>query len=197
MTPSKSKMAARTGGIIPEVRLPCPGAGGGVPPRETREGLLSRFVQVVAAFAFVLVLFSLFRLAMGLRWAKVVRETARAEAGGEGRRLLAELPLASGEVVFLVEDESALAWGEERCDKSRIAGVRMRLNGGVLAEHASPGVTLPPPEASEEYEGRERWDVALFSRDGFLASIPCGVLREGVSREVASTVFEAVRRVVA
>jgi hypothetical protein len=62
----------------------------------------------------------------------------------------------------------------------------------VLAEETREGVRLPPPSLPEEYEGRETWDVALYGRDGLLASIPCGVLREGVSREVASTVFAAV-----
>jgi hypothetical protein len=63
----------------------------------------------------------------------------------------------------------------------------------VLAEHALEGLRLPPPAPPEEYEGRERWDVALYGRDGLLESIPCGALREGVSREVAATVFAAVK----
>ena len=154
-------------------------------------------VQVVAAAAFLLFAFSLFRFAMGLRWAKVSREAARSEVLDAGQRLVAELPLPSGEVAFLVEDATGFAWGEERCPKARIAGVRMRLNGGVMAEFARDGVRLPSPEPPEEYEGRERWDVALFAADGFLGAIPCGILREGVSREVATIVFDAVKRGIA
>jgi hypothetical protein len=67
----------------------------------------------------------------------------------------------------------------------------MRLNGGARESH--DGVRLPSPEPLES-EGRERWDVALFGAEGFLAAIPCGNLREGVSREVATIVFEAVKR---
>jgi hypothetical protein len=155
-------------------------------------------VQVLAGAILLFLLFSLFRFAMGLRWAKVSRETARAEVEGEGRRVVAELPLTTGEVVLLTEDERGFSWGAgSRVDKSGLVGVRMRLNGGVLAEHAREGVRLPPPEPSEEYEGRERWDVAVFAADGSVTSIPCGVLREGVSREVAATVFAAVKRAVA
>ena len=151
-------------------------------------------IQIVAAVAFLLFAFSLFRLSMGLRWAKVSREAARNEVLDRGGRLLAELPLPSGEVAFLVEDATGFAWGEERCEKARVEGVRMRLNGGVLAEFVKEGVRLPSPEPPEEYEGRERWDVALFGTEGLLAAIPCGILREGVSREVAAIVFEAVKR---
>ncbi|HVQ29021.1 MAG TPA: hypothetical protein VMV21_05545 [Vicinamibacteria bacterium] len=158
---------------------------------------MSVLVQVVAAAAFVMFAFSLFRFSMGLRWAKVSREAARKEVLGTGQRLLAELPLPTGEVAFLLEDATAFAWGQERCLKALVHGVRMRLNGGVLAEFVKDGVRLPSPEPPEEYEGRERWDVALFGADGFLAAIPCGNLREGVSREVATIVFEAVKRGVA
>jgi hypothetical protein len=151
-------------------------------------------IQLLAGAVLLFLVFSLFRFAMGLRWAKVSREAARAAAEDAGRQVVAELPLPTGEVAFLVEDAQSFAWQDRRVAKAGIFGVRMRLNGGVLAEHARDGVRLPPPEVGEEYEGRERWDVAVFSADGALSSIPCGVLREGVSREVASTVFAAVKR---
>jgi hypothetical protein len=154
-------------------------------------------VQVLAAAVFFLVLFSLFRFAMGLRWAKLSREAGRASLEESGQKVVAELPLPSGEVVFLVEDEEAFAWGTTRVAKASLIGARLRMNGGVLAEHAREGKRLPPPEPPEEYEGGERWDVALYGMDGWVASIPCGVLREGVSREVAATVFEAVRGAIA
>jgi hypothetical protein len=155
---------------------------------------VSIVVQVLAAAAFLLIAFSIFRFAMGLRWAKVSREAARKEAEHEGRKVVAELPLPSGDVAFLVEDATAFAWGERRVEKAGIVGLRMRLNGGVLAEWVREGVRLRAPEPTEEYEGRERWDVAVFAADGSHEIIPCGVLREGVSREVAATVFEALRR---
>ena len=157
---------------------------------------MSVLVQVLAGVALLLAAFSVFRFAMGLRWAKVSREAARTQAEQTGRKIVAELPLPSGEVALLVEEGAAFAWGDRRLEKAGIVGVRMRLNGGVLAEFAKEGVRLRAPEPSEEYEGRERWDVAVFAADGSHEVIPCGVLREGVSREVAATVFAAVRRAV-
>jgi hypothetical protein len=58
---------------------------------------------------------------------------------------------------------------------------------------ARPGAALPDPGTPEEYEGRERWDVRLYSSQG-LADVPCGTLREGVSRDAARAVFDSVRR---
>ena len=43
---------------------------------------------------------------------------------------------------------------------------------------------------------RERWDVLIYCGDRTEA-VPCGSLREGVSRDIASRVFEAVRRAAA
>ena len=59
-----------------------------------------------------------------------------------------------------------------------------------------PGLALPEPSPPEDYVGGERWDVALFLEDGRRVVVPCGALREGVSREIAMRVFEAVRRAV-
>lgn len=154
-------------------------------------------VRILAFAVFLYFLFSLFRYAMGLRAAKLAREDERAAAEAGGLWVVAELPLPSGEVAFLAEDKHFFSWGDTRVAKADVAGLRMRLNGGVLAEHAREGVRLPPPSPPEEYEGGERWDVALYGTHDLLASIPCGILREGVSREVASTVFAAVKRAVA
>jgi len=74
-------------------------------------------------------------------------------------------------------------------------GARLLVNGAVLRECARLR-TLPPPSAPEEYEGRERWEVALFLESGAEARIPCGALREGVSREIAGRAFEAARAAV-
>jgi hypothetical protein len=63
---------------------------------------------------------------------------------------------------------------------------------GAPAPRAHAGLPAAPP--AEEYEGRERWDVLLHLREGRTESVPCGTLREGVSREIAARVFEAVRR---
>ena len=53
---------------------------------------------------------------------------------------------------------------------------------------------LPADGPDQDYEGRERWDVVLRLAGGELLTIPCGTLREGVSREAARDVFDAVAR---
>ena len=52
---------------------------------------------------------------------------------------------------------------------------------------------LPEPPSAEDFEGRESWDVVLYLEDGGTCVVPCGTLREGVSREIAARVFHATR----
>ena len=58
----------------------------------------------------------------------------------------------------------------------------------------SIGPRAPEPPRPEPYEGRERWSVELYLQDGRRLEVRCGALREGVSRETAQAVFDAVRR---
>jgi hypothetical protein len=151
------------------------------------------FIRFAALAAFLFVVFRLFRLAMGLRQAKLQREGARAAEEARGATVVAELPLPGAEVVFLVEDERELRWGASRLLKEEIRGARLLVNGAVLQEFARVGTALPSPEPPEEYEGRETWEVRVYRDGAEPAVIPCGTLREGVSREIAGHVFEAVR----
>src|SRR6266496_3362111 len=131
---------------------------------------MARFLALTLLLA---VLFVLFRFAMGLRYAKRERERAR-----------------------LAEDDRVLAWGGTEVSKAAIVGARLLVNGAVLRECARRPGALPAPLAPEEYEGRDRWEVALFLEGGNEARIPCGTLREGVSREIAARAFEAARAAV-
>lgn len=151
-------------------------------------------IQVLAALGLAALLWMLFRFAMGLRWAKVSRERARSDAESLGRRVLAEIPLSGDELVFFEEDRAAFHWGGRTAAKVDLEGARLLLNGNVVGSAARAGASLPPPPAAEEYEGRERWDVLFYLRGGETARVPCGTLREGVSREIAARVFEAARR---
>jgi hypothetical protein len=151
-------------------------------------------IRIVALALLVMALWRIFRLAMGLRFAKVSREEARAAEEARGRKVVAELPLSDAEVVFLVEDQDAFRWGVAQVAKSGILGARLMVNGAVLQEFSVPGHGLPAPEPPEEYEGRERWEVRVYDAAGSATAIPCGTLREGISREIAGRVFEAVRR---
>jgi hypothetical protein len=154
-------------------------------------------IRVVAFALLVVALWRAFRLSMGLRFAKLSREEARSAEEARGGKVLAELPLPDAEMVFLVEDAGAFRWGSARLAKSSILGARLMVNSAVLQEFAGAGERLPPPQPPEEYEGRERWEVRVFLRGGGTTSIPCGTLREGVSREIAGRVFAAVKGAVA
>jgi hypothetical protein len=151
-------------------------------------------IRLAALALLLMALWRVFRLAMGLRFAKVSREEARAAEEGSGRSVVAELPLSDAEVVFLVEDADAFRWGRAHVAKRHISGARLMVNGAVLQEFKAPGESLPAPEPPEEYEGRERWEVRVFGRGMAPTAIPCGTLREGISREIAGRVFEAVRK---
>ena len=151
-------------------------------------------IQLLAGLALLAALWMLFRFAMGLRWAKVSREEARQAAESQGRRVVAEIPLAGDELAFFEDDGRHFHWGTERVAKAEITGARLLLNGNVVGGFSRPEAPLPDPPAAEEHEGRERWDVLLYLRGGAARHVPCGTLREGVSRDIAARVFEAVRR---
>ena len=150
-------------------------------------------VQALALLVFLAFVGALFRFAMGLRFAKTAREAARAAEEARGRRVVAEVPVNDSEVVFLVEDEARFLWGPQSLAKSDIAGGRLLVNGAIAGEFArEPGV-LPPATPDEDPQGRERWDVVVYRRSGGEVRIPCGSLREGISREIAGRVFAAIR----
>jgi hypothetical protein len=150
-------------------------------------------IQIAAAAVLLLVLWTLLRFALGLRYAKVSREQARRTEEDLGRRVVAEIPLADDRLVLFLEDDRAFYWGGLEARKPDLVGARLVLNGGVMGTAVRAGRTLPEPAAPEEFEGRERWDVVLYQEDGRAVVVPCGTLREGVSREIAARVFERVR----
>ena len=148
------------------------------------------WIQVAAALLFLAVVWMLLRFALGLRYAKVVREETRAAQPG---RVVVEIPSEAGDVGFFVDEPDAYVWPGGRVVKDEVVGARLLLRGGTIGEAARAGVALPPAGPADELEGRERWDVVLYLHDGTAAIVACGILREGVSREVAARVFEAVR----
>ena len=149
----------------------------------------------MAAVALAAVLLSIFRYAMALRASKVARVSWRKAEESRGRRIVAEIPGADDGMTLFLEDDAGFYWGATEVRKREVAGGRLRLNGGILASWARAGLTLPEPESAEDYEGRERWDVVLYLDGGGTRVVPCGTLREGVSREIASRVFKATRGV--
>ena len=150
-------------------------------------------IRALALAILLATLFVVFRFAMALRWAKRARERARDAEEARGRHVIAEVPLSEAEVVFLTEDDREFSWGRHSVEKRAIVGARLLVNGAVLRECARREGALPPPAPPSEYEGCERWEIALFLEGGGETRIPCGTLREGVSREIAGRAFAAVR----
>jgi hypothetical protein len=153
------------------------------------------WIRVAAGAVLAVLLFRMFRLAMRMRFTKLERDRERAAQESQGRRVVAELPLADGIVLFL-EDRLGFSWGGSRVECSEIAGARLLLNGGIVAEATREGEALPSPSSPAGFDGSERWEVELLVA-GAIRRVPCGRLREGVSRAAAAQVFEAVKAALA
>ncbi len=149
-------------------------------------------IRVLAAAALLVALWKLFRFAMALRFAKVLRDEERQASEASGRRLVAELPTHQGDLVLFHESASSFFYGEREVEKQAIVAARLFLNGRIVDQTFRPGASAPDASWAEEYDGRERWDLRLDFRTGEPLTIPCGMLREGVSREAATRVFRAV-----
>jgi hypothetical protein len=149
------------------------------------------WIRIAAAAFLALLLFRMFRLAMRMRFTKLERERERTAQESQGRRVVAELPLEDGIMLFL-EDDLSFSWGDSRVERSEVVGARLLMNGGIVAEVTREGHSLPAPASPVEFDGSERWEVELLVA-GAVRRVPCGRLREGVSREAAAQVFEAVR----
>jgi hypothetical protein len=150
-------------------------------------------IQALALLLFVAFLLALFRFAMGLRHAKGERERERAAEEARGRRVVAEIPLSEAELVLFVDDGERFRWASASLAKEEVVGARCLVNGAVAREFALGPGPLPPLSSPEEVEGGERWEVVVYRRRGDPVRIPCGSLREGVSREIAGRIFEALR----
>lgn len=158
--------------------------------------MVSFLVRLLAAAALLSILFWMFRFAMGLRYAKLRREEERLAEEAQGRRLVAEVPTHGGDLVLFLEDQAAFRFGEQELRKAEIEGARLVLNGRVVDARQRPGAALPAAGWHEEHDGRERWDVLVYVAGGRECAIPCGSLREGVSREAAERVFAAVAQAI-
>ena len=151
-------------------------------------------VRILAGLALLALLFVLFRFAMSLRFARVLREEGRRDEEARGRRVVAEVPGPDGLLRLFTVDAAGFYFPGVALARERVAGVRLLLNGGVLAQAARAGFTLPDPVPPDrDVDERERWEVAAYLDDGAVRVIPCGSLREGVSRDIAAAVFREVK----
>jgi hypothetical protein len=157
-------------------------------------GLEDALIRILAASALAAFLWSVFRLAMGLRYSKIAREASRRDEEAAGRRIAAEIPGAEGDLTLFLEDAEGFYWRGSSTRKSGIVGVRLLLNGLAVGAASRGGAELPPLDPLPEDDGSERWEVRVDLTEGGVWVVPCGRLREGVSREIAARVYEAVRR---
>lgn len=125
-------------------------------------------------------------------------ERRRASERALGRSIIAELPVASGLVLFS-EDDARFYYGERSIDKDLIKAVRVLINDSPIAasvssrwpsERAAHGLSF---EDRPEGIARDRWDVAIESEQG-QTLVECGAIREQVSQELARRIFDAVRK---
>ncbi len=153
-------------------------------------------VKFLAAMALAYVVVRLLGFAFGLRAQMRAREAERANQESRGRRVVAELPLEDGVVLFL-EDAAGFYWRDVAVAKASLSGARLVLNGGGGAQAARAGALLPAAAAAAEFDGSEQWEVVLHLKGAATRRVPCGRLREGVSRDAASAVFDASKQALA
>jgi len=150
-------------------------------------------IRVLAIVIFVAFIWTLLRFALGLRSSKLAHEEALSAHEQRGYRVVAEIPQGHGPLSLFLENDDEFNWGTRSVQKPTIAGARILLNKAVIGAHARDRYALPPPPTFEEFEGSETWQVLIYLVDGGLLEVPCGSLREGVSRDIALSVFKAVR----
>ncbi len=148
-------------------------------------------VRGAAGLALLVIVWRTFRFSMGLRYTKVLREEARRVEEDRGRRVVAEIPSPTGELVLFVEDADGFRWDARSVRRTDVAGARLLLSGALVAS-AVRLAPLPELPMRSPDDGREHWQVVIYRADGSTAVVECGSYREGVSREIAARVFEAV-----
>jgi hypothetical protein len=154
--------------------------------------------DVFAALVAFFLLFVAASLGTTLQAFRRRRVRARDAERAQGRTVIAEIPDADDLVLFS-EDSERFYYGEQSVDKRLIVAARVLINGAPIASSLSRrhagGTERQATSFDDRPEGiaRDRWDVAIETRDGVLL-VPCGAIRERVSQELARSVFETVKR---
>ena len=154
---------------------------------------MREFVAGLVAIALLLVAAS---LATTLQLYRRRRQRARDSERALGRRIIAELPVGDGLVLFS-EDDVRFHYGEQSVDKDLIAAARVLINGAPISatvSRAHGSNALHPTSFDDRPEGiaRDRWDVAIETTRGTVL-VQCGAIRERVSQELARAVYDAVK----
>lgn len=154
--------------------------------------------EIIAGIVALLLLVVALRLMGALRFYRRARERTRAAERAMGREIIAELPTGSDLTLFS-QDRARFYYGGEQIDKDLIRAVRVLVNGRPIASYLSPrfprGADVVPTSFDDRPEGiaRDRWDVAIET-DPRTWLIECGAIRERVSQELASRIYEVVKK---
>jgi hypothetical protein len=152
-------------------------------------------------FAFVIavaLLFAAARLATTLQYYRRARQRARDAERALGRTVIVEIP-GEDDLVLFSEDDARFYYGERSIDKDLIVAARVLINGTPIAAAVSSRLKAAEPRHPTSFEdhpegiARDRWDVAIEAVNG-TTLVECGAIRERVSQELASAVFDAVKR---
>ncbi len=136
-------------------------------------------------------------LATTLQMFRKQRRRAREGEHTLGRRIVAEIP-AEDDLTLFTEDAEQFHYGVQSIDKHHIVAARILINGAVIATCVSARATPTAVKTTETIDdrpegiARDRWDVAIDTRDGTIV-VECGAIRERVSQELARAVFDAVK----
>ncbi len=154
--------------------------------------------DVLAGLVALCLLLLAILLAGTLRMYRRRREAARQAERARGRTIIAELPTGPDLLLFS-EDRQRYYYGGRAIEKDRIRVVRVLINGAPITAHVSRRARAtehtPPSTFQDRAEpaGRDQWGVAIET-DSDTILIDCGAIREGISQELATRIFEAVRR---
>ena len=143
----------------------------------------------------VVVLLVLVALSMAttLRWRYRDRERSRRQLNDQGRRVIAEVPVADS-MEFFSEDAEAFYWAGQTIQKRAVHTARLLISGAPLStvrSRRAPDFEAAGQDADQVE--RERWDVSIETADAHVL-VACGAIRQQVSQELARRIFDAVKR---
>jgi len=155
------------------------------------------FVAIIVTLALIVAALA---LATSLQWYQRGHQRLRRKLRERGQVILAEVPATDG-LKFFSEDIDAFYWEGKSIPKRNIRSVQILISGAPLSSVRSQKFPDPGPshqriaEIQPESIERERWDVSIEMSDSPIL-VKCGSIRQHVSQELATQIFEAVKQAI-
>jgi hypothetical protein len=155
------------------------------------------FVAIIIALILIVAALA---LATSLQWYQRGHQRLRRKLRERGQMILAEVPATDG-LEFFSEDIDAFYWKGQIVPKRNIRSVQILISGAPLSIVRSQKFSDLGPshqkitEMKPESVERERWDVSIDTSD-FPTLVECGSIRQHVSQELATQIFEAVKQAI-